>query len=136
MKIIVKATNTKLSPNIHQYIEEKIGGLEKFLKQFNPELTEARVEVGMITRGQRHGDIFRAEVNLSIDGKLLRAVETGESLQAAIDLVRDELAREIRQYKDKQLTMFIRGARSWKKFWRLSPSARYRSSKSGKIIKR
>lgn len=136
MRIIIKATNTKLSPNIDQYIEEKIGGLEKFLKQFNPELVEVRVEIGMVTRDQRHGKIFRAEVNLSIDGKLLRAVETGESLQAAIDLVRDELAREIRQYKDKQLTMFIRGARSWKKFWRLSPSARYRSSKSGKIIKR
>ncbi len=136
MKIITKGTNIKLSPSINQYIEEKIGGLEKFLKKFNPELIEARVEIGKITRGQRQGDIFRAEINLSINGQLFRAEKTEESLMAAIDLVKDELAREIRKYKDKQATVFVRGARSWKKFWRLSPLARFRASKTGKIIKR
>ena len=136
MEIIVKGTNIKLSSSINQYIEEKIGGLEKFLKKFNQELTEARVEVGKITRGQRQGDIFRAEVNLSINGHLFRVEETGESLMAAIDLAKDELSREIRKYKDKQTTVFVRGARSWKKFWRLSPLARFRTSKTSKFIKR
>ncbi len=136
MKIIIKGTNIKLSPSINQYIEEKIGGLEKFLKKFNPELIEARVEVGKITRGQRQGDIFRAEINLSINGQLFRAEKTEESLMAAIDLVKDELAREIRKNKDKRMTMSVRGARSWKKFWRLSPLARFRVSKASKIIKR
>lgn len=136
MRIIIKGTNIKFSPSINQYIKEKIGGLEKFLKKFNPELIEARVEVGKITRGQRQGDIFRAEVNLSINGQLFRAERTEESLMAAIDLVKDELAREIRRHKDKQMTMSVRGARSWKKFWRLSPLARFRTSKAGKIIKR
>lgn len=136
MKIIIKGTNIKLSPSISQYIEEKIGGLEKFLKKFNPELIEARVEVGKITRGQRQGDIFRAEINLSINGQLFRAEKTEESLMAAIDLVKDELAREIRKYKDQQTTALVRGARSWKKFWRLSPLARFRASKAGKVIKR
>lgn len=136
MKIIIKGTNIKLSSSINQYIEEKIGGLKKFLKSFNPELIEARIEVGRITRAQRQGDIFRAEVNLSINGKFLRAVKTEESLQAAIDLVKDELAGAIRDYKDKKTTKFIRGARSWKKFWRLSPLARFRFSKVGRIIKK
>ena len=136
MKIIIKGTNIKLSPSINQYIEEKIGGLEKFLKKFNPELIEARVEVGKITRGQRQGDIFRAEINLSINGQLFRAEKTEESLMAAIDLVKDELSREIRKHKDKQATAFVRGARSWKKFWRLSPLARFRAPKSSKVIKR
>jgi putative sigma-54 modulation protein len=136
MKIIIKATNIKLSPSITQYIEEKIGGLEKFLKSFNPELTEARVEVGKITRGQRQGDIFRAEVNLSLNGRLIRVERTEESLSAAIDFAKDDLQREIRQYKDKKSTMFVRGARSWKKFWRVSPLARFRSSKVNKIIRR
>jgi putative sigma-54 modulation protein len=136
MRIIIKGTNIKLSPSINQYIEEKIGSLDKFLKSFNPELIEARIEVGKITRGQRQGDIFKAEVNLSINGQLIRVSKTEESLMAAIDLVKDELREEIRRYKDKRLTMFVRGARSWKKFWQLSPLARFRSSKVGKIIKR
>ncbi len=136
MKIIIKATNTKLSPSINQYIEEKVGGLRKFLKKIDPETIEARVEVGRITRGQQQGNIFRAEVNLDIDGHFIRAEQTGESLYAAIDLVKDDLYREVRRYKDKKTTNFIRGARSWKKFWRLNPLSRFRSSKTGRIIRR
>lgn len=136
MKIITKAKDIKLSPSINQYIEEKIGGLDKFLKQFDFNLVKARVEVGKITRGQRKGDIFRAEVNLSLNGHMLRVEETGESLLAAIDIVRDELAREIKHYKEKKTTKFIRGARSWKKFWQVNPLARFRSSKLNRIIKR
>ena len=136
MKIIIKATNIKLSPSINQYIEEKIGGLDKFLKKYDPNLIEARVEVGKTTRGQRQGDIFRAEVNLSIGGHLMRVEQTEESLIAAIDLVKDELKREIRRHKNKQETKFIRGARSWKKFWRISPLARFRKSKVNKLIKK
>jgi putative sigma-54 modulation protein len=136
MKIIVKATQIELSPSINQYILEKIGSLEKFLKKFNPELVEARVEVGRITRGQKQGEIYRAEVNLTLNGHLLRAEQTEESLTAAIDLVRDELANEIKSYKEKQLTKFVRGARSWKKFWRIHPLARFRDSKVKRILKR
>ncbi len=136
MKIIIKGTNVKLSPSINQYIEEKIGGLRKFLKKANSELVEAQVEVGKITRGQRQGDIFRAEVNLTINGQFFRVEETAESLMAAIDLVKDELAREIRKNKDKRITMSLRGARSWKKFWQINPLARFRHSKITKLIKR
>lgn len=136
MKIILKATNLKLSPSIKKYVDEKIGGLERFLKKFDSELVEARVEVGKITRGQRQGDIFRTEANLIIGGHLIRVENTEESLPAAIDLVKDELQREIREYKDKQGTKFIRGARSWKKFWQVNPLARFRASKSNKILKK
>ncbi|MBU1255617.1 ribosome-associated translation inhibitor RaiA [Patescibacteria group bacterium] len=129
MRIIIKATNTKLSPSISQYIEEKIGGLDRFLGSYNQELVNAKVEVSKVTRDQRHGEIFRAEVNLSIEGRLIRAEETAESLLAAIDLVKDELSREIKRDKNKKTTQFIRGARSWKKFWRISPLARFRKSK-------
>lgn len=129
MKIIIKATNIKLSDGLIQYIEEKIGGLDRFLKRNNPELIEARVEVGKITRGQRQGEIFRAEVNLGLGGRLIRAEEKAETLTAAIDLVKDELAREIRQYKNKNMTISLRDARTWKKFWRISPLARFRKSK-------
>ena len=85
MKIIIKATNTKLSPSITQYIEEKIGGLDRFLGDHNQELVNAQVEVAKTTRDQRHGEIFKAEVNLSIEGRLIRAEETAESLMAAIE---------------------------------------------------
>lgn len=126
MKIIIKATNITLSPSIHQNIENKIGSLEKFVKKIDSDLVEARVEVGKITRGQKQGEIFRAEVNLNLNGQLLRAEETSESLAAAVDLVKDELAKEIKSLKDKKMTNYKRGARSWKKMWQINPLARFR----------
>ena len=136
MKINIKSTNIDISLSINQYIEEKIGGLDKFLKSFDPELIKANVEVGKIKQGQRQGEIFKAEVNLNIGGHLIRAEETEDSLMAAIDLVKDNMSREIRKYKNKKMTKFIRGARSWKKFWRISPLARFRSPKSKMIIRK
>lgn len=136
MKIIIKASNMELTPSIKEYIEDKIGGLKKFLKSFDDETVEAKIEVGMITRGQRQGDIFKAEVNLCVGGSLLRSEETQADLHAAIDLAKDDLADQIKDFKDKQQTKFMRGARSWKKFWQCSPMARFRSSRVGRILKR
>ena len=129
MKIIIKSSDIKLSPSIYQNIESKIGRLNRFVKKVDPELVEARVDVGKITRGQRQGEIFRAEVNLNIDGRFLRAEETGETLLAAIDLVKDKLADEIKSTKDKEMTKYIRGARSIKKSWQINPLARFRKKK-------
>lgn len=126
MKIIIKGTNIKLSPSIYQNIESKIGGLNRFVKRIDPEAVEARVEVGKITRGQRQGEIFRAEVNLNLNGRVLRSEETGESLLAAIDLVKDELAGEIKTLKDKEMTKYKRGARSLKKKMNISSLARFK----------
>lgn len=134
MKIIIKKTNVDMSPSISQYIEEKIGGLDKFLEKFDQNLIRADVEISRTAHDQRRGDIFRIEVNLSIAGHLIRVDQTEESLMAAIDLAKDELSREIRQYKNKRETKAIRGARSWKKFWRISPLARFRSSKVEDVI--
>lgn len=136
MRIIIKGTNIKLSPNITSYVEQKIGGLEKFLKGIDSNLIEARVEVGKIIRGQRQGDLFRAEVNLNLGGQMLRVEKTEEALMAAIDLVKDELAEEIKQFKHKRKDRVRRGARSWKKFWRLNPLARFRFSKVAKILRK
>jgi len=137
MKILIQGTDIKLTPSLKQYIESKIGSLEKFLKKFDPNIVEARVEVGRIKGDQRSGEIFRAEVNLSIGGDMLRTERTAESVQAAVDLVKDDLSDDIKQYKNKHNTKTRRGARSWKKFWQISPLARFnKSSKAGKAMKK
>ncbi|MFC1700652.1 ribosome hibernation-promoting factor, HPF/YfiA family [Patescibacteria group bacterium] len=129
MKINIKGTNIKLTTSIYQNIEDKIGGLKRFVKRIDPELIEARVEVGKITRKQRQGEIFRAEVNLNLNGQFLRAEETGESLIETIDLVKDKLAGEIKSLKDKRMTAYKRGARSIKKMYQINPLARFRKDK-------
>ncbi len=86
----------------------------------------AEAELSRTTRHHKSGDVFRFEVNLTVNGKLLRSESEQESIYAAIDDVYDELAREIKGEKTKQGVVFRRIARSIKKKLNLSPLARFR----------
>ncbi len=101
MQILIKATNIKLDKSVYDYIEEKIGGLNKFLKNTEPDLIKARVEVGKITNHHKKGDIFRAEINLEMPGRLLRAEASREDIFMAITDVKDEIQRQVVKYKKK-----------------------------------
>ena len=125
MNLIVKATNFNLTPAIDRYIESSLGSLKKMVKSFG-EPVETRVEVGRSTYHHKKGNVFFAEVNLRIGKRLLRAKAEAFSLYAALDDVRDELRQELYKFKGKKETMFLRGARSLGKFFRLSPLARFR----------
>lgn len=110
MNISVKATNIELTPAISQYIDEKVGSLEKFIVAADPTTVRASVEVGKTTRHHHSGsDIFLAEINLYIDGKTFRAVSEQGTLYAALDDMKDEIAREITSSKNKQRALFRRG---------------------------
>ncbi len=120
MRIILKGTNLELNQELRNYVDEKIGGLDKLLENVNGTL-ESRVELAKTTRHHQQGDIYRAEINLDFGDKVLRAVEEKEDLFSAIDGIEDELKRKIINYKGKRNTEIRRGARIIKKFKHLSP---------------
>ena len=120
MRIILKGTNLELNQELRNYVDKKIGELDKFLENIGGTL-EARVELAKTTRHHQQGDIYRAEVNLDFSGKILRAVEEREDLFSAIDGVEDKLKREIIKFKGKRNTEIKRGTRIVKKFKHLSP---------------
>ncbi len=132
MKIIIKATNLELTPKIEGYIEEKIGSVDKFLNDMDRNVIEARVEIGKITRGQRKGDIFRAEVNLTLPGQLARSVAEEQDLRTALDQVKYSLQRKIKKYRGKKEAQCKRGARKAKKLIHLSPLAWFKRSKGSR----
>jgi putative sigma-54 modulation protein len=101
MKIIVQATNFKLDKALHDFIDEKIGDLERALGSADNESVEARVEIGKPSGHHKKGDVFYAEVNLKMPGKLLRATSENWDLRLAITEVKDDLQRQIRKYKEK-----------------------------------
>ncbi|MBI4837379.1 MAG: ribosome-associated translation inhibitor RaiA [Candidatus Portnoybacteria bacterium] len=124
MRLIIKTKNFILTDAIGDYCEKKIKNLEKFLEGFNQDSIMAEAELSRTTRHHKSGDVFRFEVNLTINGKLLRSESEQESIYAAIDDVYDELAREIKGKKTRQDVLFRRIARSVKKKLNLSPLAR------------
>lgn len=111
MQISIKATGIELTQAIGNYVNEKIGGLEKYLKRLDQGAVEARVEVGKTTRHHNKGDIFRAEINLTLPGGVLRAEEENSDLYASIDLMHDEIKRQIVSFKDKRIEKNVRKAR-------------------------
>ena len=117
MRINIKATSLELTTAISNYAEKKVSALEKFINK-NDESAVANVEVGKSTKHHHSGDIFRAEINLHIAGKDLRAVAEKDNLYSAIDEVKDEMVREITSHKARLRTLLRRGGAKIKDFIR------------------
>jgi len=114
----IKATNTTLTTAITDYVNAKLSKsvLEKFAGQ--SEIFSVEVDIGKTTGHHTHGEIFRAEINVSVKGKVLRAVSDKEDLYSAIDDVRDEIIEVLRDTKTKKDTLWKRGARRIKNMLR------------------
>ncbi|MFH1393027.1 MAG: ribosome-associated translation inhibitor RaiA [Patescibacteria group bacterium] len=116
MKIDLKTTNFEITPSIKTYLEQRLNSLDKFLP--NDESIFADVELAKTSKHHQKGDIFMAEVNLTIPGRMIRAVAEKWDLRVAIDTVKDELQREITMSKEKNISLYRRGARLLKKLLR------------------
>jgi putative sigma-54 modulation protein len=101
MKIKIKATKIELTPKVKDYLQEKMDMLEKYLGSIP--VQNCDIEVALAVGGQNHGKIYKAEVNLSVPGALLRVEKTEKDLFKAIDKVKDHLVRSIKRYKEKKM---------------------------------
>ena len=113
MRTSIKATGIELTPALTNYVNEKLGMLDKLLVNCGDVLAE--VEIGKETNHHKTGNWFFAETNLNCAGKLLRNVTEEADLYAAIDVMKDALAEEIRSYEKRKQSLFRRGARAVKK---------------------
>lgn len=98
MKIDIYTKNISLDDALRVFIEDKIGGLGKYIKG---NAVSAKVEIGKPSRHHHSGMVFRAEVNLKVGGKLLRADFMHADLRTAITQVKDELQIQIKKFKGK-----------------------------------
>ena len=115
MKILTKGTNLELTEALKNYVEEKVGVLDRYMDG----ILEARVELEKTTPQQK-GEIFRCEVNLSVpQTHLLRAESTEIDLYAAIDTVIPKLREEIQKYKgqhfskDRRMRRYMKSIFAW-----------------------
>ena len=103
MKTTIKATNLKLTPDIEKAIEEKIATLDKFLPNIGVP-PEAFVEVALETRHHQKGNIFYAEANIKVQGRVIRSEAKDEDIYKAINALKDELKLLLKKYKEKQIS--------------------------------
>ncbi|MFA5098712.1 MAG: ribosome-associated translation inhibitor RaiA [Candidatus Paceibacterota bacterium] len=104
MTINIKATNLDLTPSIREYIEEKIGSLDKFLERFEKEgEVEIFVEIARTTKHHKSGEVFCADATFTLGKKVFRAEDTSDDIRLAIDEVRNKLQQEIKKYKEMKI---------------------------------
>jgi putative sigma-54 modulation protein len=122
LKLNIKGTNLKLEPLVYDYIQEKIGGLDKFIEK-DDSVIQTWVEIG-ISNNQQSGNIYRAEVQICLAGRNIFAEAVNKDIYLAIDAVKDKLQVELKKYKEKQISLYKRGSRQVKKLLHFSGLAR------------
>jgi len=114
MQINLRAKNFELTQEIKDYVDEKIGKLDRFLEGRN-----GMGEVDLILEAGHHrqGKINGCKVLLHIPGHKIFVEEWHEEMFGAIDLAEESAKRQIEKYDHP------RKSRGWKsllkraKFW-------------------
>jgi len=99
MHITIKYTKLDSTPAIDVYIRQKISQLSKLVKGMDRKgVVEARVEIARTTKHHQKGDVFCAECNLELPGRILRAEHSDWNVRRCIDEIKNELQQEIKKY--------------------------------------
>ncbi|MBI4215681.1 MAG: ribosome-associated translation inhibitor RaiA [Parcubacteria group bacterium] len=93
----IKATHLELTPDLRQLLEEKLQNLDRF---YDP-ILNLDVEIEKTTDHHRKGDVYRAEVNVTVPNDMLRAETVGENIHAVIVEVKDIIEEKLVDYKEK-----------------------------------
>ncbi len=123
MKIVIHGNKIKITSAIYDYIEAKIGKLDKYIE--NADSITANVLVKVKGKDQT------VEVTIPVKKYILRAEETHNDLYAAIDLVSDKLERQIRKNKTR-LKKKTKGSEDFIINFKVSKE----EEETGKIVKR
>jgi len=97
MEVAVFARKMEMTPRLKEYVERKIGKLDRYL----PSIEEARMELKVEnTRNANHSQV--AQLTVRVRGAILRAEERTGDMFASIDAVLDKMYRQIGRYKGKR----------------------------------
>ncbi|HQX63543.1 MAG TPA: ribosome-associated translation inhibitor RaiA [Thermomicrobiales bacterium] len=97
MEIQVKTHNITLTDGAREYIDKRVGKLDRI----NERITDAKLEL----REEPHHNPtqrFVAQFTIATKHAILRAEERNTDITTAVDLVTDKMARQIRRFHDRR----------------------------------
>lgn len=106
----LKGTNLDLTDAIKAYVDERLKAIEKIVQDFEPTV-EVTINVEKTTNHHNKGEVFKADMVVQVPGERFHASETAEDLYEAIDRVKDQMRRQLKDYKEKLSDKQRRGAR-------------------------
>jgi len=114
MDIRIKTTDYQMVPATQAYLDERIASIEKLLGM-EADASRIEVEIGHIT-AHKHGVVWYTEINLLQPGmKLVNARAEGESVNAAIDEVKDEILNQMRKQRQVHRRFLRKGGATLKR---------------------
>ena len=99
MEILIQAKKSAADPQMKAYAQ---GKLEKLTRHFD-HILQARMELGT-DKNKSLETMKVAELTVHVTGRtgnILKAVQSAEHMNEAVDLVIDKMDRQIRQHKEK-----------------------------------
>ncbi len=107
MDIRIKTNDYELTSDVRAYLDDKLLSVEKLLAH-DARTARCEVELGRAVGHSQQGNVWRAEIIVLSEGKRHVAESTAESVNAAIDLAKDEILQQLRREKDRSNTLMRR----------------------------
>jgi len=107
MNINIKTTDIALTPAIADYTNRRLEKIAHLLA--NDTTVQCDVELAKTTSHHFKGEIFKAEIHIVGAGRNCYASAEKEDLYAAIDIVQEEMVRELNSDKKKRTSLIRRG---------------------------
>lgn len=119
MDIRIKATNYELTPETENYLGERLKSLEKFIGA-DLDVVRCEVELGRDAGRPRHGaNIWFAEISIIVPGRdRVYARNNSESVNGAIDDVKEEVERKLLRERKLHRRIFRKGGAVLKRIMR------------------
>lgn len=97
MDITVHGRNVEVNDWIQEYVEKKVGKLERYL----PAVSDVRAELTH-TPTRAAADRYTAQITMWAGGQILRAEESTSDIFASIDATVDKIYSQIRRFKGRR----------------------------------
>lgn len=118
MHISIKSNGFELTPNIKEYVNKKIGALEKFIPDYHNESVKINVEVGRSTFHHKRGNVYEAKVHIVMPRANIYTSAESEDIFSAIDLLENKVKNELLRVRVKKRDILIKSLRQIKKMIR------------------
>lgn len=117
MELRIKGTKYEPTPEILDQANKQVLPLARFLGNDYTEAL-AELELEKAVGGMEKGDIWRAELNVSHEGRKFRAESTKAQLSHALTTVARDMKRELSRARTKHGDLFKKGGAAVKGFLR------------------
>lgn len=115
MDLRIKTSDYDMPREVADYLDDKIHSIQKLLAG-DADTARCEVELGRAIGHSQQGDVWRAEIIVHHEGKRHVATATGESVNAAIDVAKDEILQQLRKSKRRYFSLAKRMGARFKKW--------------------